>query len=117
MDFAVPADHGIKVKECEKKDSYPDIARELKKTMEHYGNNYINSDWYFWYSHQRIIEGTGGLGAWWTSGNHSNYNITENGQNNEKNPQGVNINIQNEIRKIGIKRYKPHFKGVAVTGF
>ena len=29
--FAVPADRIIKLKECEKKDKYLDIARELKK--------------------------------------------------------------------------------------
>ena len=31
VDFAVPADHRIKLKECEKRDKYPDLARELKK--------------------------------------------------------------------------------------
>ena len=31
VDFAVPADHWIKLKECEKKDKYLDFARELKK--------------------------------------------------------------------------------------
>ena len=31
MDFAVPADHKIKLKECEKRDKYHDLARELKK--------------------------------------------------------------------------------------
>ena len=31
VDFAVPADHRIKLKECEKKDKYLDLARELKK--------------------------------------------------------------------------------------
>ena len=31
VDFAVPADHRIKLKECEKKDKYLDFARELKK--------------------------------------------------------------------------------------
>ena len=31
MDFAVPADHKIKLKESEKKDNYLDLARELKK--------------------------------------------------------------------------------------
>ena len=31
VDFAVPADHRIKLKECEKKDKYLDIARQLKK--------------------------------------------------------------------------------------
>ena len=31
VDFAVPADHRIKLKQCEKKDKYIDLARELKK--------------------------------------------------------------------------------------
>ena len=29
--FAVPADHRVELKECEKKDKYHDLARELKK--------------------------------------------------------------------------------------
>ena len=32
VDFTVPVDRGIKPKECEKKDKYLDLARELKKT-------------------------------------------------------------------------------------
>ena len=48
--FAVPADHRIKLKECEKKDKYLDLARELKKTMEHEGDDYTNCDWCFWCS-------------------------------------------------------------------
>ena len=31
MDFAVPADHRVKLKEIEKKDKYLDLSRELKK--------------------------------------------------------------------------------------
>ena len=31
VDFAVPADYRIKLKECEKKDKYLDLAKELKK--------------------------------------------------------------------------------------
>ena len=31
VDFDVPADHRIKLKECEKRDKYLDLARELKK--------------------------------------------------------------------------------------
>ena len=31
VDFAVLADHRIKLKECEKRDKYLDLARELKK--------------------------------------------------------------------------------------
>ena len=30
MDFAVPADHRLKLNESEKRDEYPDLARELK---------------------------------------------------------------------------------------
>ena len=31
MDVAVPADHRIKLKECEKKNKYLNLARELKQ--------------------------------------------------------------------------------------
>ena len=31
VDFAVPADHRVKLKESQKKDKYSDLARELKK--------------------------------------------------------------------------------------
>ena len=49
VDFAVPAHHRIKLKECEKRDKYLDLARELKKKMEHEGDNYTNCDWGFWH--------------------------------------------------------------------
>ena len=44
MDFAVPTDHRIKLKESKRKDKYLDFARELKKTMEHEGDHYTNRD-------------------------------------------------------------------------
>ena len=31
VEFSVPADHRIKLKDCEKKDKYLDLASELKK--------------------------------------------------------------------------------------
>ncbi len=31
--------------------------------MEHVGDSYTNCERCFWYSHQRIIKGTGGLGG------------------------------------------------------
>ena len=31
MDFAVPADHRVKIKESEKRDKYLDLTGELKK--------------------------------------------------------------------------------------
>ena len=33
VDFAVLADHRIKLKECKKKDKYLDLARKLKKLL------------------------------------------------------------------------------------
>ncbi len=47
--FAVPADHRIKLKECEKRDKYLDIARELKKNLEQEDTNNTNCDWCFWH--------------------------------------------------------------------
>ena len=85
MDFAVPADHRIKLKESEKRIG-TSILLGNWKTMEHEGDNYSNCDWCFWYSHQRIIKGTGELGGWRTSRNHPNYSIIENDQNTEKSP-------------------------------
>ena len=48
VDFAVPADRRIYLKECEKKDKYLDLARELKKTVEHESDDCANCDWFFW---------------------------------------------------------------------
>ena len=80
MDFAVPADHRIKLKECEKKDKYLNLA------VEHAGDNYTNCNWCIWNSNKRITIGTGGLGSWRTGGDHPNDSIIENGQNTEKSP-------------------------------
>ena len=41
---------GIKLKECKKKDKFLELARELKKTMEHEGHDCANCDWWFWHS-------------------------------------------------------------------
>ena len=84
VDFAVPADHKVKLKECEKKDKNLYLARELKKTVEHKKDGYTNCNWCSWYCHQRIGTRTGGLGNNRMSGDHSNYSIIEIGQNTEK---------------------------------
>ena len=55
MDFAVPVNHRVKLKESEKKDYYLDFARELKKkTVEHESDGYTNSNWCSWYSYYII---------------------------------------------------------------
>ena len=40
MDFVIPVDHRVKIKENEKREKYLDIARKLKKTMEHESDGY-----------------------------------------------------------------------------
>ena len=65
MDFAVPADHRVKLKESEK-NKYLDLAKELKKNKKMWNM------------------GLGELGNNRTSGNHLNYYIIEIGQNTEK---------------------------------
>ena len=84
MNFAVPADHRIKLKESEKKDKYLDLAWELKKTVEHEIDDLTNCKWCSWYSHQRIGTRTEGFGN-----NYLNYSIIEIGQNSEKSPEDL----------------------------
>ena len=86
VDFSVPADHRIKLKECEKKDKYLDLARELKKTVEQAGDNNTNCNWCVWNNNKMITKETGELGSCRTSGDHLNYYIIENVQNTEKSP-------------------------------
>ena len=86
VDFTVPADHRIKLKENEKKDKYFNLARKLEKTGKYESDNYTNCNWRSWYSHQRLIKGTGGFGNKRMSGDHLKYYIIENGQNTEKSP-------------------------------
>ena len=97
MDLALPAYHRIKMKECEKKDKYLNLARQMKKTMEQEGDNYTNRDWCFWYNHQRNINGTAGFGNKRTCGDHPNYYIIENGQNTKKNP--------GDFRRLAVTQY------------
>ena len=65
-------------------------------TLERESDNYTNRDWCFWYSHQKIDKGTGGLGGWRTSGDHPNYNFIENGENTEKS--------LGDLRRLGVTR-------------
>ena len=57
MDFAVPADHRVKLKENEKKDKYLDLAKERKITVEYESDVYTNYKWCSWYSHEGLIIG------------------------------------------------------------
>ena len=46
MDFAVPAELRVKLKESEMKDKYLDLDRELKETtLAHESDSYTNCNW------------------------------------------------------------------------
>ena len=43
--FVAASDNKIEWKESENRDKYLDLARELKKALEHEGNGYTNCNW------------------------------------------------------------------------
>ena len=69
VDFAVPADHRVKLKESEKKDKYPDLARESKKLWKMKVTIILILIGAF----DTVTNWTGGLGSWRTSEDHPNY--------------------------------------------
>ena len=75
VDFAVSADHKVKLKESEKRDKYLDLARELKKLWERESDGDTNCNWCTRYSHQRIDTGTGEIRNKSRSGDHRNNHI------------------------------------------
>ena len=80
VDFDVPADNRVKLKESKKRVKYRDFARELANDSDTSCNRSTR------YSHQRISKGTGRLGNKMTSGDHANYSLIYIGQNTGKGP-------------------------------
>ena len=49
VDFAIPADHRVKIKESKNREKYLDLARELKKkATKHESDSDINWTWCAW---------------------------------------------------------------------
>ena len=89
VDFAVPAEHRVKLKECEKRDDYLDLARELKK-LGHESDNYTVIGRYIVIGALGTV--TKGLVQGledWTGGDCLNYSIIEISQNTEKSPEDL----------------------------
>ena len=82
MDFAVLADHRVKLKESEKKDKY--LGTE--ETVEHGRDGYTNYNWCFWYSDQKFGKRSRRPGNKRSSGDNPNDSIIEIGPNSEKSP-------------------------------
>ena len=83
VDFAVPADHRIKLKKCEKRDKYFDLARELRKKL---WNMQVTIIPIVIGAFGTVTKGSGGFGSWRPSGDHPNNSIIENGKKTEKSP-------------------------------
>ena len=82
----VPADHRIKLKECEKRDKYLDLARELKKLWNMKVTIIVIVIGAFGTVTKGLLKGLEDFGSWRPSGDHPNNSIIENGQNTEKSP-------------------------------
>ena len=90
MDFAVPVDHTVKLKENGKRDKYLDLARELK-TMDHESDGDTNGNWYARNNPHRLSEETGRIRYERTSGDPPDYIIIKISQNTEKSPGDLKI--------------------------
>ena len=106
VDFAVPADHRVKLKESKKKDNYLDLTRELKKTVEHESDSYTNCNWCPWYSHQRIGTGTGGLENKRMRGDHPKYSIAEKSPGDLKRLSVTQTPVRNHQLTLVFKTWK-----------
>ena len=76
------ADYKHKIKENEKRNKYLDLAKELKKVMDHQSDDDTNYNCCTWNSSQ-CIKVTGRVENWRTSREHPNYSITNIGKNTE----------------------------------
>ena len=45
LDFVIPADHWVLIKENQKIDKYSDLASEMKKAVEHEDHGYTSCSW------------------------------------------------------------------------
>ena len=86
MDLAVPDDHRVKLKECEKKDKYLDRAGELKKQWNMKVTIILILIGAIGTVTKGLIKGLEDLEKNRTSGDHPNYYTIEIGQNTEKSP-------------------------------
>ena len=91
VDFAVPADHRIKLKVWEKKDKYLDLARELKKLWNMQVTIIPIVIGAFGTVTKGLLKGLQELEVSGRGGYHPNDSIIENSQNPEKSPGDLRI--------------------------
>ena len=94
VNFAVSADHSVKLKERERELSTNTLLEKWKKQLEHETDGVTNCNWRTRYYPQRIGTGTGGLGDKRMGGEYPNDSIVEIGQNTKKSP--------GDLRKLAV---------------
>ena len=94
VDFTVPADHRIKLKVCEKRDKYLDLARELKKIWNMKVTIITIVVGAFGTVTKGLLKGLEDLEVSVRVETHPNNSIIENGQNTEKSP--------GDLRKLAV---------------
>ena len=88
-DFVVSAEHRVKITESEKRDTYLDLARELKKTEEHEDDDDTNYNWGAWQGPKGLGSGATRVWIWKKNRDPPNYNIIEIVQNTEKSSEDL----------------------------
>ena len=91
VDFAVPVDHRVKLKEAKRRISTTTLLGDWKNCGTWKWRLYQLCSWY---SHQRVKKGHVRLGNKRMRGDHPNYSIIEIGQNTEK--------IPGELRRLAV---------------
>ena len=86
MDFAVPAEHKVKIKENTNSDIYLDLAREQNIYVEHKSDGDTNCKWCARKIPQRPRKGTGGFRKQRISRDHQDYKIIMTDKNSEERP-------------------------------
>ena len=108
MDFPVPADYWVKLKESEKKDRYLDVVMELKKLWNMKVTVIPIVTGALGTITRRLVQETGGLRNKRTCGDHLNYCIIKIGQNTEKCPGDLR---RIAVTQTPVKNYWPTLVG------
>ena len=87
VNYAVPTNHRIRLKESKEIDKYLDLLRELKKMMEHQGKGNTSSNWCARNNTQKKSKGTGIFGNKRISRDYPNDSIIKITLNTEKSPE------------------------------
>ena len=114
VDFTVPADHGVKIKESEKWDKCLHLDRDLNKTMQRECDSDTNYGWDTWNNPQKFDKGTGRLRNKRTGGDNPDDSIVKTDQKTEKSPEVLTrlATIQTPVRRYQLTMIWKPLKGV-----